>query len=97
MKGKVGWEEIVDPRLNGKFDMGELDELADVAHRCVVPTARKRPSMRDIVQVLSRIIKFRQCKKHPSTPLKNEVTIDMHQLENRRAEWMDGMTDSFDI
>ncbi|KZV55975.1 Kinase superfamily protein isoform 1 [Dorcoceras hygrometricum] len=91
-EGKVGWEEIVDPRLNGKFDVGELNELADLAHRCVLPIARERPSMRDIVQVLSRVLKSRQSKKHPST-LENEVTINMHQLEHRRAESLDSMTE----
>ncbi|XP_073122101.1 calcium/calmodulin-regulated receptor-like kinase 1 [Henckelia pumila] len=96
-EGKAGWEEIVDPRLNGKFDVGELNELADLAHGCVVTIARKRPSMRDIVQVLSRILKSRQSKKHPSTPLENEVVINMHRLEHRRAESLDSTTDSFDI
>ncbi|XP_073311617.1 calcium/calmodulin-regulated receptor-like kinase 1 isoform X2 [Primulina huaijiensis] len=96
-EGKVGWEEIVDPQLHGKFDVGELNELADLAHACVLPIARKRPSMRDIVQVLSRILKSRRSKNHSSTPLENEVVINMHPLEHRRAESLDSMTDSFDI
>ncbi|KAL0320749.1 UNVERIFIED_CONTAM: Calcium/calmodulin-regulated receptor-like kinase [Sesamum radiatum] len=66
-EGKVGWEEIVDPRLDGKYDIEELDEVATLAHKCVNRVARRRPSMRDIVQVLSRILKSRHIRNHQSS------------------------------
>ncbi|KAL0302083.1 UNVERIFIED_CONTAM: Calcium/calmodulin-regulated receptor-like kinase [Sesamum radiatum] len=66
-EGKVGWEEIVDPRLDGKYDVEELDEVATLAHKCVNRVARRRPSMRDIVQVLSRILKSRHIRNHQSS------------------------------
>ncbi|KAK4387006.1 Calcium/calmodulin-regulated receptor-like kinase [Sesamum angolense] len=64
---KVGWEEIVDPRLDGKYDIEDLDEVATLAHKCVNRVARRRPSMRDIVQVLSRILKSRHIRNHQSS------------------------------
>lgn len=81
-EGKVGWEEIVDPRLDGKFDTGELNEVATLAHKCVNRVARRRPSMRDIVQVLSRVIQSRH-KNGSSTPKADVVIVNMDQLERR--------------
>ncbi|XP_011048261.1 PREDICTED: probable leucine-rich repeat receptor-like serine/threonine-protein kinase At5g15730 [Populus euphratica] len=86
-EGKVGWEEIVDSRLDGKYDVQELNEVAALAYKCVNRAPRKRPSMRDIVQVLSRILKLRHNKKHHKKSLSaataDEVSIDMDQQEIR--------------
>ncbi|KAL0311069.1 UNVERIFIED_CONTAM: Calcium/calmodulin-regulated receptor-like kinase [Sesamum angustifolium] len=106
-EGKVGWEEIVDPRLDGKYDIEELDEVATLAHNCVNRIARRRPSMRDIVQVLSRILKSRHIRNHQSsssTPKAGEVIVNMDQLtrpspipEHRRVESVDSTADSIDL
>ncbi|KAE9588612.1 putative non-specific serine/threonine protein kinase [Lupinus albus] len=52
-EGKFGWEEIMDSRLDPKCDFHELNEVAALAYKCINLTPRKRPSMRDIVQVLT--------------------------------------------
>ncbi|CAA0813917.1 Protein kinase superfamily protein [Striga hermonthica] len=106
-EGKVGWEEIVDPRLDGKFDIEELDEVATLAHKCVNRVARRRPSMRDIVLVLSRVLKSRYSKRrknNSSTPRGDEVIVNLDQLdrrsahpEHRRVESLDSMPDSVDV
>ncbi|GFP89964.1 probable leucine-rich repeat receptor-like serine/threonine-protein kinase at5g15730 [Phtheirospermum japonicum] len=106
-EGKVGWEEIADPRLDGKFDVEELNEVAALAHKCVNRTARRRPSMRDIVLVLSRVLKSRYSKRHRndlSTPKGDEVIVNLDQLErrspnpeHRRVESLDSMADSVDV
>lgn len=103
-EGKVGWEEIVDSRLDGKFDVKELNEVAALGYKCVNRVPRKRPSMRDIVQVLTRILKSRHNKKHHHMSLSamtDEVTIDIDQPEtnsqipdHRREESMESAADS---
>ncbi|XP_042517374.1 calcium/calmodulin-regulated receptor-like kinase 1 [Macadamia integrifolia] len=60
---RSGWEEIVDSRLEGKFDVQGLNDIAALAYKCVNRVSRKRPSMRDIVQSLSRILKLRDSRK----------------------------------
>lgn len=102
-EGKVGWEEIVDSRLDGKFDVQELNEVAALGYKCVNRVPRKRPSMRDIVQVLTRILKSRHNKKHHHKSLSSmtdEVTIDVDQQEtnsqvpdHRREESMESTAD----
>lgn len=91
--GKVGWEELVDPRLDGKLDVEELNEVAALAHKCVNRTAKRRPSMRDIVQELSKIHKLRHTRRHQkdsSTPRAGAVIVNIDQLqqkiEHRRKE-----------
>ncbi|EEF39513.1 serine/threonine-specific protein kinase, putative [Ricinus communis] len=99
-EGKVGWEEIVDSRLDGKFDVQELNEVAVLAYKCINRVPKKRPAMRDIVQVLARILKSRHSRRHHKKSLSataDEVSIDMDQLEvktpvsecHRREESMD--------
>lgn len=105
--GKVGWEEIVDSRLEGIFDLQELNEVAAIAYKCVNHVARKRPSMRDIVQVLSRILKLRHNRKHhkkSQSATGDEVAIDVDQSEtktpvseHRREESMDSAAGTYEV
>lgn len=95
--GKVGWEEIVDSRLEGNFNEHELNDVAALAYQCVNRSPRKRPSMRDIVQVLSRIIMMRQNKKHhrrDSSAAADEVALNVDQLGRRSP--MNSRFESFD-
>lgn len=95
-EGKVGWEEIVDGRLEGKMDMGEVNEVAGLAHKCINATPRKRPSMRDIVQVLSRILKSRHANNRhtrASSATPDEVSIHVHHL---RDESIDSAADTYE-
>ncbi|KAF3948958.1 hypothetical protein ACB098_06G047900 [Castanea mollissima] len=107
IEGKVGWEEIVDSHLEGKFDVQELNEVATLAYKCINRAPRKRPSMRDVVQVLSRIVKLRHNRKHHKNSLSataDEVSIDVDQLEtrspiseHRREESMDSTVDTYEL
>ncbi|XP_022877548.1 calcium/calmodulin-regulated receptor-like kinase 1 isoform X2 [Olea europaea var. sylvestris] len=106
-EGKVGWEEIVDPRLDGTFDDLELNEVAALAYKCVNCIPRRRPSMRDTVQMLSRILKSRHNRKHKndsSNARSDEISINMDQLghqspipEHHRVESVDSTADSVDV
>ncbi|XWS27912.1 hypothetical protein CRYUN_Cryun25bG0020900 [Craigia yunnanensis] len=103
-EAKVGWEEIVDSLLDGKFDVQELNEVAALAYKCVNRDPKRRPSMRGIVQVLTRILKTRHSKKHLLSATADEVSIDREQgetkiqtTEHRRDESMDSTTDTFEM
>ncbi|KAF8016380.1 hypothetical protein BT93_H1782 [Corymbia citriodora subsp. variegata] len=106
-EGKVGWEEIVDSRLEGKFDLQELNDVAALAYKCINRVPRRRPSMRDIVQVLSRLLKIRHSRKHHRKSLSaatDEAAIDMDQQgsktptsNHRREESVDSTADTFDV
>ncbi|CAL0333805.1 unnamed protein product [Lupinus luteus] len=102
-EGKVGWEEIADSRLEGNFDVQELNEVAALAYKCVERAPKKRPSMRDIVSVLTRILKSRDHRNHHNKALSStaEVYIDLDQTEtknsvsnHRRQDSVDSATDN---
>lgn len=105
--GKVGWEELVDSRLDGNFDVQELNEVAALAYKCVNRVLKKRPSMRDNVQVLSRILKQRHNNKHNRNTVStttDEIAIDVDQLEgrsprpeHRRQQSTDSTAESCDV
>ncbi|KAL6970324.1 Calcium/calmodulin-regulated receptor-like kinase 1 [Sarracenia purpurea var. burkii] len=84
--GRVGWEQIVDSCLDGKFDVQELNDVAALAYKCVNRAPTKRPSMKDIVQVLSRILKLKHNRKHDSHSLRavsDMLTVGMDQTGHR--------------
>ncbi|MCL7025352.1 hypothetical protein MKW94_006056 [Papaver nudicaule] len=89
-EGKVGWEEIVDSRLDGRFDTEQLNDVAALAYKCVNRLSKKRPAMRDIVQALCGAINVKQRKNTLARGLSNtddEVVIEMpsHQTETNTA------------
>ncbi|KAJ4981160.1 hypothetical protein NE237_031997 [Protea cynaroides] len=79
-EGRLGWEELVDSRLEGNFDVRELNDIAALAYKCINRFSRKRPSMRDVVQSLSRILKLKHNRKHHNRAQSasvEDVCIDM--------------------
>lgn len=108
--GKVGWEELVDSRLDGNFDAQELNEVAALAYKSINRVPKKRPSMRDNVQVLSRILKQRQNNRFNQNMVsttRDEIGIDVDQVESRsprspmpehqRQQSTDSTAESFDV
>lgn len=53
--GKADWEEILDERLVGKCNLEEVKLLADVAYKCLHKVPKKRPSVSEVTQSISRI------------------------------------------
>ncbi|XP_022993867.1 calcium/calmodulin-regulated receptor-like kinase 1 [Cucurbita maxima] len=108
--GKVGWEELVDSRLDGNFDAQELNEVAALAYKSINRVPKKRPSMRDNVQVLSRVLKQRQNNRFNQnlvSTTRDEIGIDVDQVESRsprspmpehqRQQSTDSTAESFDV
>ncbi|KAI9072680.1 hypothetical protein K1719_045365 [Acacia pycnantha] len=48
LRVRLGWEEIVDSQLNGKYDVHRLNDMASLALKYVNEASRDRPSMRDM-------------------------------------------------
>ncbi|XP_076948260.1 calcium/calmodulin-regulated receptor-like kinase 1 [Bidens hawaiensis] len=102
--GQVGWEEIADSRLDGNFNEQELNDMAALAYKCMNRAPRKRPAMRDTVQVLSHILKSRHNRKQHKRST-SDVVINIGQSdrqnsmnsEHRRVESMDSTADSVDV
>ena len=62
--------------------MQELNDIAALAYKCTNHLSRKRPSMRDIVHILSRILKLKQSRKRHMQSVSatgEEVTIELQK------------------
>ncbi|CAM6127789.1 unnamed protein product [Calypogeia fissa] len=54
-KMKEEMVNIVDPKLMGKFNENELNEVIDIAVKCLKAEAKSRPSMSDVVVMLKEV------------------------------------------
>ncbi|KAL8251165.1 hypothetical protein R6Q59_034858 [Mikania micrantha] len=61
-----GIDEILDKNLAGDCDPEDVRSLARIAHRCLHKTPRKRPSIREVSQVITKL-KQRQMVREDST------------------------------
>ncbi|KAI9112369.1 hypothetical protein K1719_016566 [Acacia pycnantha] len=79
VESMVGWEEIVDSQLNGKYDVHRLNDMAALALKCVNEASRDRPSMRDIVGSLSQLYRKKHCENEniKSPSVVNEISIEL--------------------
>lgn len=83
-EGKIGWEEIVDPQLNGNYDVNKLSDMASLALKCVSGVSKTRPSMRNAVQALSKL--YKKPKRNPSQTSSialSEVSVEVEQPGTR--------------
>ncbi|URE01698.1 Protein tyrosine kinase [Musa troglodytarum] len=106
-EGRVGWEEIADPRLDGVFDISELNDVAALAYKCINRFSKKRPSMRIVVQALSQILKTSHRKHHSRRWLPitvEEESLDIEPSEHQssvsghqREESIDSVSDLPDV
>ncbi|XP_008225009.2 PREDICTED: calcium/calmodulin-regulated receptor-like kinase 1 [Prunus mume] len=83
---KLGWQEIVDSRLDGRFNVEQLVNVADLAYKCVSSLSKNRPSMRDIVQSLSWILMMKhdtENYKQTSNDAAEETYIEIDLLDNQ--------------
>lgn len=51
------FEQIIDPRLNGKYDAKSAQKLAAIANRCLVRHPKNRPRMSDILEMVNHVVK----------------------------------------
>ena len=45
-------EEIIDPLLEGKYDIGMMETLVGIALQCVEEDKNERPTMSQVVEML---------------------------------------------
>ena len=50
-------EEIIDPLLEGKYDMGMMKTLVEVALQCVEEDKDARTTMNQVVEMLLRLLR----------------------------------------
>ncbi|KAG6412710.1 hypothetical protein SASPL_125395 [Salvia splendens] len=51
------FEQILDPRLNGKYDAKSAQRLAAIANQCLIRHPKNRPRMSDVVEMVNHVVK----------------------------------------
>ncbi|XP_058780587.1 putative leucine-rich repeat receptor-like protein kinase At2g19210 [Vicia villosa] len=74
-------KDIVDPRLQGEFDISSATKALDTAMACVAPTSINRPSMKHVVMEL------KQCLENKITP-PSESTYTHESLPSSTLDYV---------
>ncbi|XP_058115170.1 calcium/calmodulin-regulated receptor-like kinase 2 [Magnolia sinica] len=83
---KGGWDEILDKQLVGNCDPKEVRLLASTAYKCVHKTPRKRPSILDISQAISRITQQRLTKVDTMSSGRGDISRAVSRIEHQQIE-----------
>ncbi|CAN6447440.1 unnamed protein product [Victoria cruziana] len=84
--GNTGWDEILDKRLVGKCDLNEVRILASIAEKCIRKSSRKRPSIVDISQILSRLKQKRLSKNESISLARGDFSHLIKRIESQQIE-----------
>ncbi|VVB01726.1 unnamed protein product [Arabis nemorensis] len=80
-------EELPDPRLNGKFPEEEMQIMAYLAKECLLLEPESRPTMREVVQILSTITP--DTSKHRNFPI-NHLFQSNEKKKESKGGWSRG-------
>lgn len=50
------FEQILDPRLNGKYALKSAQKLAAIANKCLVRQQKNRPRMNEVLEIVSKVV-----------------------------------------
>ncbi|MED6175556.1 Calcium/calmodulin-regulated receptor-like kinase 2 [Stylosanthes scabra] len=83
-----GVDEILDKQLVGKCNLGEVRQLAKIAHKCLHKSPKKRPSISEVSQGISRIRqrRLRHMMEASMSFASNNFSRAVSRLEDRQLE-----------
>lgn len=86
-----GVDEILDKHLAGQCNLEEVRQLASIGHRCLHKTPRRRPSIGDVLQAISKI-RNRRLRKDSTMSLSiSDAPRILERIEDQQVE-MSNMT-----
>lgn len=80
-----GIDEILDKRLVGTCNLEEVRSLARIAHKCLQNTPRKRPSIGEVMQAISKIKQKHMGKKNLSLT-EDDFSSVVSRIESQHLE-----------
>ncbi|XP_020588467.1 PTI1-like tyrosine-protein kinase At3g15890 [Phalaenopsis equestris] len=80
------WEQIADPRLNGKYDAVQLRNLVVVAIKCTDGCPENRPEMREVVRMLRVGVGSMRVKEVGEVEEEKEKVVVMGKAEKEEKE-----------
>lgn len=81
-----GIDEILDQRLAGTCNPQEVRSLAAIANKCVRNIPKKRPSMLEVSQAISRLKQRRLAKADTMSFSQNDISKTISQIDLQQVE-----------
>lgn len=81
-----GAEEILDKQLVGECNLEEVRALASIGHKCLHKTPRKRPSIGEVSQAISRIKQKRFAREHTMSLAESDLSRMVSRIELQQVE-----------
>lgn len=50
------FEQILDPRLDGKYSLKSAQKLAAIANRCLIRHPKNRPRMSEVLEIVNKVV-----------------------------------------
>ncbi|KAL6980325.1 Serine/threonine-protein kinase pcrk1 [Sarracenia purpurea var. burkii] len=64
------FEQVLDPRLSGRYSLKSAQKLAAIANRCLVRHPKPRPKMSEVLEMVDRIVEEEEIGS-PECPIKS--------------------------
>lgn len=77
---------IVDPRLNGKYDVDSVRKAVEIAVKCVSEDSARRPTMRKVVAGLKKTLAM-ELKNQASNPTNSLSTMSITDDSESYIQW----------
>lgn len=89
------FEQILDPRLDGKHSLKSAQKLAAIANRCLVRRPKKRPRMSEVLEMVNQIVEENdngspEAAVENSPQKENEKSMAQNLLKRRFVDHVTG-------
>ncbi|XP_057993393.1 calcium/calmodulin-regulated receptor-like kinase 2 isoform X2 [Hevea brasiliensis] len=81
-----GVDEILDEKLAGECNIEEVRELAAIAHKCLQKSQRKRPSIGEVSQAISKIKQRPLVKEDTMSFASQDFSRVLSRIEDQHVE-----------
>ncbi|KAI3439520.1 Protein kinase domain-containing protein [Psidium guajava] len=81
-----GVDEILDKRLVGECKPNEVQQLANIGHRCLHKLQRKRPLIREVSQAILKIKQRRLIKNDEASFARSDISRAVSLIEDQQVE-----------
>ncbi|KAG8380529.1 hypothetical protein BUALT_Bualt06G0025100 [Buddleja alternifolia] len=66
------FEQILDPRLNGKYEIKSAQKLAAIANKCLVRHPKNRPRMSEVLEMVNNVVEALNVESPESSVMRDE-------------------------
>ncbi|KAL2227718.1 UNVERIFIED_CONTAM: Serine/threonine-protein kinase PCRK1 [Sesamum indicum] len=70
------FEQILDPRLNGKYELKSAQKLAAIANRCLLRHPKNRPRMSQVLEMVNHVVEATSIESPDGTVEHSPLTDD---------------------